>query len=303
MQDKTFLNSNIIIFNRKTKKLEKEKIYGKKVLLFLYKKNIFSKFFLYLISNFTLFSKIFALFKKKKFSKKKIYSFIKTFEIDKEEFTKKIEDFSSFRDFFIREIKKRKISNNPKEVIIPADGRYLVFPNINEADGFYVKGEKFNLYSFLKDKKLSEKYTNGAMAIGRLAPSDYHRFHFPVDCFATKEKIINGYLYSVNPIAIKKNIKIFEENKRILTILKSDIFKEILFIEIGATNVGSIIETFKGENFYKKGDEKGYFDLGGSSIVIIFEENIIKFEKDLIENSKNKIETKTLMGEILGKSI
>lgn len=303
MQDEPFLNTNIIIFNRKTKKLEKEKIYGNKILLFLYKKSIFSNFLLYLISNFTFPSKIFAFFKKTNFSKKNIEEFIKTFEIDKEELTKKIEDFSSFRDFFIRKIKPRKISNNPKEVIVPADGRYLVFTNINEIDGFYVKGEKFNLSSFLKDKKLSEKYNNGAMAIGRLAPSDYHRFHFPVDCFATKEKIINGYLYSVNPIAIKKNIKIFEENKRVLTILKSEIFKDILFIEIGATNVGTIIETFKAENFYKKGDEKGYFDLGGSSIVLIFEKDVIKFEEDLINNSKNKIETKTLMGDLLAKSI
>ncbi len=293
----------ITIIDRFTQEKEIEKIYGQSFLFFLYADNIFSKIVRAIFSKIPFFSRFYGNLQQSKRSKKKILPFIKKYNVNTLEFYDKVESFNSFNDFFIRKLKPdvRPLSSNPQIAVLPVDGRYMVFQNIQTVDGFYVKGEKFSLEEFLQDKILAEKYREGSMMIGRLAPVDYHRFHFPVDCIPQKPKLINGYLYSVNPIALKTNINIFSQNKRMLTVLDTKNFGEILYIEVGASNVGTIIQTFFAETEYKKGDEKGYFSFGGSSVVLLFEKDKIRFDEDLIKNSENKIETKTTYGGSLGR--
>jgi len=294
----------IQILNRETKKIETEKIYGEKFLCYLYdKKNFIAKFVLFFIARVTLLSRLYGLWQKRKASKEKIKSFVENYSIDASEFAKPLSAFTSFNDFFIRKLKKevRPINADSSVCILPADGRCLVIENVDEVDGFYVKGEKFTLRSFLKDEKLAEKFKGGSLAIIRLAPVDYHRFHFPFDCFAHTANLINGCLFSVNPIALKNNIGIFSKNKRMVTELDSEVFGRVLYVEIGATNVGSIHQTYE-YGIYKKGDEKGYFSFGGSSIALLFEKGKIVFDKDLIEASKKKMEMKVKFGTSLGKS-
>lgn len=296
---------NIQIIDRKTGKETFEKVLGEKALAFLYKDFFLSKIFLFLICKNIFFSKFYGFLQRRKFSKKKIKPFLREYEINIDEIEKNIESFSSFNDFFIRKLKPefRPISSGESIAVLPADARYMVFQDIHISDGFYVKGKVFDLKTFLQDDNLAKRYSSGSMVIARLCPTDYHRFHFPFDCFASNTRLINGYLYSVNPIAIRKNIDIFSQNKRMITPLYSEKFKEVLFIEIGATNVGTIHQTYSPENFYKKGDEKGYFSFGGSTIILLFEKNTICFAKDMILNSKNKIETKANFGEVLGVSM
>ena len=298
------MSKNIQIIDRATGEITVEKVYGKKALAFLYSDTFFSKIFLVLLSKLPFFSRFYGFLQKRKFSKKKILPFIRQYDVKAEEFEKKIEEYKSFNDFFIRKLKKkaRHIAEGEDVAVLPADGRYMVFQNINLSDGFYVKGAKFDLYSFLQDKSLAAKYHKGSMVIARLCPTDYHRFHFPFDCFAAQPRRINGYLYSVNPLAVRKNINIFSENKRVITLLETDNFADVLYIEVGATNVGSICMSFIPNTRNKKGEEKGYFALGGSSIVLLFEENKIKFDKDLIINSEKRIETKANFGQSLGIS-
>ncbi|MBI5346936.1 MAG: phosphatidylserine decarboxylase [Chlamydiae bacterium] len=293
----------VTIINRMTKQAEQEEIYGQKSLVFLYKKNLFSRFLTFLVCKSVVVSKIYGWLHKLSFSKRLIAPFIKRFNINIFEFEKSVDEFASFNDFFIRTLKKesRPFVKDPKIAIIPADSRCLVFENFKLSDGFYIKGEKFLLKDFLQDKELAEKYVDGSIAFFRLAPQDYHRFHFSFDCKASTPKLINGYLYSVNPIALKQNIKIFSENKRMITELKSPIFGEAVALEIGATNVGSIHQTFLFDTFCRKKEEKGYFSFF-LSIVYLFEKNKIKFDLDLIENSKKKIETRVLVGEFLGSA-
>ena len=119
-----------------------------------------------------------------------------------------------------------------------------------------------------------------------------------------KPKLINGTLYSVNPLALKrKGIRIFFQNKRVITELESEVFGKVLYVEIGATNVGSINQTFSVNEKQKKGEEKGFFGLGGSTIVLLFEKDRICFDDDLLKNSSQKIETKALFGQSLGKAV
>ena len=288
------------VFDRKAKIIFSEKIYGEKSLLWLYKKSFLSKCLCHLFSSFPFFSFIYGLWAKSSFSKKKILPFIQKFSIDTSEFERPVEKFTSFNDFFIRQLKPTARPISSQDAILPADARYLAFSTLKEVKNFFVKDQKFDLESFLKEPVFAEKYASGSMVIARLAPVDCHRFYFPFDCSPQKSKLINGCLYSVNPLALKQSFSNFLQNKRILTVLKTEKFKDVLMVEVGAMNVGSIIQTCLEKTKCQKGAEKGYFALGGSSIVLFFEENTIKFDQDLIDNSLKGIETYGQFGDSLG---
>lgn len=283
--------------DRKTGKIELEKVYGNKVLKYFYGTSKIGNFLCRFFAKNACFSRLYGWLMKQPFSKARIIPFIKTYHIDTSEFIETISSFKNFNDFFIRHLKKECRPIHSSKAVIPADGRYFFYQNIEIASEFVVKGQKFCLDKLLGDKDLAAKYVGGSMVIARLCPTDYHRYHFPIDCTPSTTKLINGYLYSVNPIALKQNINIFSENKRILTNLKSKEFGNVLFIEIGAMNVGSIIETSNQEEQYNKGDEKGYFSFGGSALILLFEKNKIQFDKDLIGN---ELEIRCLMGQSMG---
>ncbi|MGL5918656.1 MAG: phosphatidylserine decarboxylase [Cetobacterium sp.] len=235
---------------------------------------------------------------------KKIKPFVEANEINMNESKKSIDEFKSFNDFFIRELKigSREINLNEDTLVSPADGKILVFENLKDSTKFFLKGDEFSISEFLMDKEEAKKFEGGTLVIIRLAPVDYHRFHFPADGLISESKLIDGYYYSVSPYAIKKNFRIYCENKREVSILKTEKFGDIVLSEIGATMVGGIEQTYKANTVVKKGDEKGYFFFGGSSCVLLFEKNKVKFDKDILENSYKGIETKVYMGEKIGKS-
>jgi len=231
-------------------------------------------------------------------SANKIYDFVNDYNINLSEAQK--QHFKSFNDFFYRKLKPefRPINFDTNIVVSPADGKILVYQDITNQD-FIVKGYKFNIYSFLQDSSLAKEYLNGSLAIIRLCPADYHRFHFPVSGTVTDSFNINGDYYSVSPIAVKKKIELFCMNKRSITQLYNPVFDNIIISEIGATMVGSIIQTYNTSKV-KKGEEKGYFKFGGSTVVLFFEKNRVKFDEDLIKNSQNNMETTIKFGEQIG---
>jgi phosphatidylserine decarboxylase len=129
---------------------------------------------------------------------------------------------------------------------------------------------------------------------------DYHRFHFPVSGVPGAPVIINGPLFSVNPIALRRNIHIFTENKRAVSRIESDRFGTVVMLEVGATCVGSFDYTFTPGEHVGKGAEKGYFKFGGSSTITLFERSRIQLAADLIEYSQRGIEVYARMGDRLG---
>jgi phosphatidylserine decarboxylase len=301
--------SDIIYVDRLTKREEREKVYGQVFIELLYGKGIFSRFIsailLPLVGRISLLSHLYGSLQKSRWSRRKIKPFIEAFHVDPLEFAQPIEAFHSFNDFFIRKLKKevRPIAQGEDVLVMPADARYLVFPNIARADGFWVKGKKFHLSKLLCDEQLVKKFEGGAMAMARLCPTDYHRFHFPCAGLPRTPRLINGPLYSVNPLALKRNIDILAENKRVITAFETERFGTILYLEIGATHVGSIHQTFTPERPCAKGEEKGYFSFGGSCLILLFEPNRIVFDADLIEVSSRKIEVRGLLGQSLGKGL
>lgn len=297
---------DVIVIDRLTSKKEKEKIMGHAMILFLYGPSWISKLLgpilNYVFCHFSLVSKLYGAYQKTNFSKKNILPFIKKYGVNQKEFLHSVESFKSFNAFFIRKLKPsaRPIASSLTTAVCPADGRYLAFQNINLIKDFWIKGKKFNLTTFLNDHELAQMFTEGAMVIARLCPCDYHRFHFPVDGFAHQAKLINGSLFSVNPIALYRNFLILQENKRAITFIDSEVFGKVAYIEIGATNVGSIIQTYKAHSVIHKGDEKGYFSFGGSCVVILFQKGKIQLDQDLLENTIKGFETKANMGTSLG---
>ncbi|MDP1608776.1 MAG: archaetidylserine decarboxylase [Chlamydiales bacterium] len=296
----------ICYIERSTDKECVEKVYGEAALRLVYGEGWASWAFSKLFRSFlaSCFSRVYGWVQKTSRSRKKVRPFIDAYGVDEREFLDPVESFGSFNDFFIRKLKPecRPIVSDKNRAILPADGRYLVYPDVSKAPGFFVKGQSFSLSSFLANPVLSRRFADASMVIARLCPTDYHRFHFPCDGEPTKPCLIQGSLFSVNPLALSKRLSILWENKRFLTELDSPEFGTVLYIEVGATAVGSVHQTYLPSSFVKKGDEKGYFSFGGSCIVLLFERGRIHFDEDLVNNSARFIETRANFGESLGVS-
>ena len=288
---------------RKTGEILTEKVPGEKYLKFLYY-NPFGELPLNLVVKKKFLTARYGKLMDKPESVKRIPGFIQEAGVNISEAKKSIEDFTSFNDFFYRELKDgaRTVDKNKDALVSPADGKILAFENIEKEKTYYVKGDEFTLEEFFKDKALAKKYENGVFIIIRLAPVDYHRFHFPADGTIGKSHLIEGAYYSVSTHAIRKNFRILCENKREYSILHTDKFGDIAMVEVGATMVGGIKQSYVPETHVKKGEEKGYFYFGGSTCILVFEKDKVKIDRDLIENTKKGIETKVYMGEKIGSS-
>ena len=291
------MGDKIFFIDRITKERVEEIIPCESALRFLYGSRL-GKIVCQPLSKLPFFSRLAGWWQQRPLTKRHILPFIQRHHLDTAEFEKNVDQYPNFDAFFTRKL-KTEARPLAEGVILPADGRYLVYPNVAACDGFVIKGKKFSLEKLLGNRALAEKYAQGSMVIARLAPCDYHRFHFPVDCLPSAAQLINGYLYSVNPIAVKTNLDLLTENKRMITQLKTHTYGTLLFIEIGATNVGAIHQTFIAGTSYKKGDEKGYFSFGGSCIILLFEPQKIQFARDLVANSEQHIETLCHFGQSL----
>ncbi len=138
------------------------------------------------------------------------------------------------------------------------------------------------------------------MLIIRLAPVDYHRFHFPANGIVSESKEIRGAYFSVSPHAVKQMMSIYWQNKRAYSTLKAEKVGDILLCEVGATMVGSIIQSYSPGTLVSKGQEKGLFKFGGSTVILLFEKDKISIDPDLLENTLKGLETTVTMGEHIG---
>ena len=278
-----------------------ENVQAGKVLTFFYQ-NKFGKFLKNLV-NKKVIAKIFGAYQNTVFSKFKISSFVKKYKIDMSQFDLAEIEYNSFNDFFTRELKKgtRVIDTNLENFISPADSKLFVIPDICQKIEFFVKNEKFDLSEFLQNKKLADDYKDGMMLIFRLAPYDYHRFHFPTDCIPSKSEPINGILDSVSPIVYKSGYQPLTENERKLVILKSQKFDDIIFVSVGAMLVGKIVEVYLPDKKYSKGEQMGWFEFGGSTIVLLFKKGAIKLKTDFLKHSAEGFETEVKMGQVINE--
>lgn len=234
-----------------------------------------------------------------KISKIAIVPFIKKNEIDMTQYegTK----YRSYNEFFIRKIKEgcRSIAKEPYRLISPCDGKVSAYP-IKKDGTFWIKHTKYTVESLTRSKKIAKKYEGGTLLILRLTVDDYHRYCYPANGKKIRNYIIHGKFHTVNPIA-NDYYPIYKENTREFTLLKTKEFGMILQMEVGALLVGKI-RNYKGKARVRKGEEKGRFEFGGSTIVLLLQKDKVKVDEDLIQNTKEGFETIVKLGEGIGKS-
>ena len=271
------------IYDRKNKKHIIEKESGNKILNFLYN-NSLGRIILKLAVNPTI-SKISGIYNDSKISRKKINKFIKTNNIDMNDFIK--EEYENFNDFFIRKIKenKRPFLSNKNNFISPADSKLTVY-KITDDLKLTIKGSTYKLNDLINNEEDLKEYKNGHCLVFRLSVDDYHHYCYPDSGTLLKKNFIKGKLHTVR--SISSEYEIYKTNQREYSILKTDNFDEIIYIEVGALMVGKIVNSDKEK--FNKGEEKGYFKLGGSTIVILVKDNIMAIDEDILEQSKDDIE-------------
>lgn len=234
-------------------------------------------------------------------SRARIAPFIAQYGVDASQFSLPPSAYLSFNHFFHRALAEgsRQIDSAEGAVVFPADGRHLAFENVDAADGFLVKGDKFTIAELLGDEQAAGAFKGASMLISRLCPTDYHRFHFACGGVAGIARLLRGPLFSVNPIALRRSVRYLAQNKRVVTMLKSNTLGPVAIVEVGATMVGGIEQTYA-PGAVRKGDEKGYFKFGGSCVITLFEQGRIKFARDVLENTAAGLETYARMGDRVG---
>lgn len=275
--------------NRKTKE-EKTLEYSGSV-KFLYT-DLLGRIILKLINN-RLVSKIVGKYMNSRLSIKRINKTIKENNIDMSLYEKK--EYTSFNDFFTRKKKNLNFDTNKDHFVSPADSKLLVM-KLNKNSSFDIKNSIYTLKDIVKED-LTDKYKNGYALIFRLEVTDYHRYHFIDDGTLDNYKYIKGRLNTVQPIAYNK--KIFHTNSREYTTLHTKNFGDVIEVDVGALLVGKITNDKKIIK-YKKGDEKGYFEFGGSTIIMFVEENKVIIDNDILLNSTLGKETIVSCGERIG---
>ena len=231
-----------------------------------------------------------------------VQPFIERYGIDMDECRESSNSFKTFNAFFFRKLtdEARPIAPGEGVVSLPADGRHLAIPDLSRVQRLYVKGQAFDLGSFLGSEEMANRFPGGSVVISRLCPVDYHRFHAPVSGVLVEQREIDGSLYSVSPIALRRNVGYLWENKRVLTIIQSEGYGLVAFVAIGATCVGRIHMTRSPGAQVKRGEELGYFAFGGSCVATVFEKGRVALESDLLEQSSRSLEVYAKMGDRLG---
>lgn len=241
-------------------------------------------------------------------SASQIPGFINFHQLDMGEVLLPTADFKNFNEFFYRKLKPNarpcSAPDNPNIIVSPADCRSVVFNKMEDAQRIWVKGREFSMERLLGEAypQDAKRYRNGALGIARLAPQDYHRFHIPVDGVMGEPKLIDGEYYTVNPMAIRSALDVYGENIRVCVPIDSVCHGRVMVICVGAMMVGSTVITRKKGEKVKRAEELGYFKFGGSTLLLLFEPGVMKFDDDLVSNSNDALETLIRVGMSIGHS-
>jgi phosphatidylserine decarboxylase len=246
---------------------------------------------------------LYAGWQRSRLSRSTILPFIRRHEVDPTEFEKPVDSFRCFDEFFIRRLRPESRPLAATDAIMPADGRYLFFDPLDSQLPLHIKGQLLDLARLLGDATLANRYCGGTAILARLCPSDCHRFYFPVSGTPGPTRQLPGVLDSVNPISLWRRWSILAENRRTVCTLTSPLFGTVTLCEIGATHVGTIIQTYTPNQPVEKGAEKGYFAFGGSALLLLFEPNRLTLAPDLLSLQTGGLEVRCLIGQSLGTAL
>ena len=289
----------IKLFNRYSAQMETEKVYGEGAVRWLYESAAGKALGPLVVAPIT--SKLYGMIQSSSWSASKVAPFIRNFHINMDEFEAQSENqafpFKSFNDFFIRPFKSGMrpfVSGDQMGAF--AEARYFGYESLSEDSLIPVKGNFLSSENVLDSSKWRQTFAQGPCLLARLCPVDYHRFHYPDSGKVLDHYRIKGQLHSVNPLALKKRPDIFMKNERVVTILETEHFGKLAYVEVGAVCVGKIVQSGSLENF-NRGEEKGYFLFGGSTVIVFGERGKWTPSRDLIEATKAGHEVYIRLGD------
>ncbi len=279
--------------DRETGAIRTELLFGEKELRFLYE-NAFGRMLTDLVLRREKLNHLYGWIQRSRESARRIPHFIRRLGIDAAEAERPVESYRTLDDFFTRRLKPgaRPIDRAPSHLVSPADGRVLACPRVTGE--LRVKDSRVTIAELVGDPALARRYEGGDALVVRLAPADYHRFHFPEAGSASRAKTIGRGLHSVHPVALAAGAPAFK-NKRSVTRLETGRFGPLLLIEVGALIVGTIVQTYT-PGPVARGQEKGCFRFGGSTVVLLAEPGRLALDDDLVESSARGLETLVKVG-------
>lgn len=303
----------IQVFNRYTDAIEIEKVYGDGMVKFAYGNPIGRMLGPAVASKW--FSRLYGSAQDSPKSAQKVAPFIKNFHIRMDQFEKgsfkdqPIESsYKSFNEFFIRAFKQgqRPFTANDQHMGAFAEARYFAHAAMTDELTIPVKGSMLRAMDLLGDcggdHALAKDFIGGPLMVARLCPVDYHRYHYPDNGTTLKAYAVPGDLHSVNPLALKYRQDIFIKNERRVAILDTEHFGKLAYIEVGATCVGKIVQSFDESKPFHKGDEKGYFLFGGSTVVLCGEKGRWAPSADILKNTAAGVETYIRLGDVVAEA-
>lgn len=223
--------------------------------------------------------------------------FAKKYHIDFKEYVPS--KYRSYNAFFTRRIKPecRPIEEDDNLLACPCDGRLTAY-RISDRLVMSIKNTEYSVKSLLRNRELAEEFADGWCLVIRLTIEDYHRYCYPDDGYKSDDMFIPGLLHTVSPIVLE-HANVYAENQRVYTVIDTEHFGRIIQMEIGALAVGRIVN-HDDEGEICRGDEKGYFEFGGSTVVLLLKSDAFTPDSDIIDNTKEGYETIVKMGERIG---
>jgi phosphatidylserine decarboxylase len=287
---------SVQVYDRKRGVVYDEPQYGERRLHLLYE-TAFGRLLLSAIFARRWYSTLNAIRDKRPSSVRKIQPLVDRFGIDMSDYP--AQSYASYDSFITRKIDpaRRPIAANPDALIAVADSRLLAY--VVTSDGrIAVKQSSYTITELLRDRDLAATYNEGTCLVFRLGTEDYHRYCFADDGEVIRTNSINGVLHSVQPISSER-YKAFSENHREYSVIETANFGTVVTVEVGAILVGKIHN--HDVTRCLRGQEKGYFSLGGSSIIVLLRPGMVTIDSDIIEHSRKQIETKVRLGEKVGE--
>ncbi len=293
----------IQFYSRISGKIEKELVYGDKFIEWLYQTPS-GKSLSELICKAPI-SKIYGFLQDLPMSSQKVEPFIEKFHINMDDYLPEeggtsLKPYSSFNQFFIRRFApgKRPFVKTPNDLGAFSEARYYGYEKVLQEETVPVKGVNLSPKNLIANLLWEKTFEDGPLLLARLCPVDYHRYHYPDNGVILDDFRIHGNYHSVNPLALKSKGDILITNERNVTILETENFGKLAYIEVGATCVGKIIQSkplTKGGKF-SRGEEKGYFLFGGSTVIVIGEKGKWLPSSDILANTKAGLETYVHLG-------
>ncbi len=231
-------------------------------------------------------------------------SFLRASGIDLTECVESLPRLDTPRKIFERQIRYwecRPIPADPDAVVSPADARVVVGA-LRERSTLFLKGKFFDYGELLGPERRDwlRAFLNGDFAVFRLTPEKYHYTHVPVSGKVVDIYEIAGGYHSCNPGAVVALVTPLSKNRRVVTILDTDVREGshaglVAIVEVGALMVGDIVQCYSEERydlprpvargmFLTRGCPKSLFRPGGSTVVILFQSGRVRFDDDIVLN-------------------